>query len=291
MRAAYGRSVWLGPVVLLMALGCARLDVVVPLSHAAQEQPPGTQPPDNPDIAASLSHVEQERPPGTAASNSPDIVVSLSYVAQGQPLGMAARHKAAGGPRLDTEAPREMRNVPPATSATRYWGQLQLGSPEKPNQFVLFIDDAESPPLRMYLDANQDGDLGNDPGPVANQGTGAFACVLDLKLSYPGVADLHSYRMWFFINGYSWRTQGCNFYSRCHRRGTLTVAGRKLPLVLFDNPADGDYSNDPLVVDLNGNGKAEEDEKFWPGDVIGDTRLRLKSISPAGDRVELTPVR
>ena len=221
----------------------------------------------------------------------PHTVVSLSHVGQGQPLGMAASDNPGKGPRLGTEAPRQVRNVPPGTGATRYWGQLKLGSPEKLNQFVLFIDDAESPPLRMYLDANQNGDLGDDPGPLENQGTGAFACTLDLKLSYPGVPDLQAYRIWFYINKRSWKTQTCYFYSRCHRRGTLTVAGRELTLVVFDNPADGDYSNDPLVVDLNGNGKAEAGERFWPGEVIGNTHLKLKSISPAGDRVVLRQVR
>jgi hypothetical protein len=112
-----------------------------------------------------------------------------------------------------------------------------------------------------------------------------------LKLSYPGVPDLQAYRIWFYINARSWKTQTCYFYSRCHRRGTLTVAGHTLNLVVFDNPADGDYSNDALVVDLNGSGKVEADERFWPDDVIGDTHLRLKSISPAGDRVVLTRVR
>lgn len=228
---------------------------------------------------------------GCGGSDGSDTVVLLNYVAQGWPLGMAASNNPANGPRLQAEAPRQMRNVPSGSDATRYWSQLQFGSPEKPNRFVLLVDDTRPEPVRIYLDANQNGDLGDDSGPLDNRGTGAFARALDLRLSYPGVPDPQAYRIWFFINDRGWKTHTCAFYSQCHRRGMLTVGGRTLTLVLFDNPADGDYSNDLLVVDLNGSGKVDADEEFEPGEVIGDTQLKLKSISPAGDRVVLTPVR
>jgi len=257
----------------------------------AQGQALGTAPSNDPDIAVSLDSAAQLQPPATVPSNNSETVVSLNYVAKGWPLGMTAWSRPGGGPRLRAEAPRQMRNVPSGTDATRYWSQLRFGSPEKPNRFVLLVDDTRPEPVRIYLDANQNGDLGDDSGPLDNRGTGAFARTLDLRLSYPGLPDPQAYRIWFFINDRGWKTHTCAFYSQCHRRGTLAVGGRTLTLVLFDNPADGDYSNDLLVVDLNGSGKVDADEEFEPGEVIGDTQLKLKSISPAGDRVVLMPVR
>jgi len=291
MRAVHGRSPWPAVAVLLMVVGCGGSDTVVSLSSAASGPPLGTAPSDNPETVVSLSPAAPGQPPGTAPSDDPDIVVSLNYVAQGWPFKMAPWFRPGSGPRLRAEAPRQMRNVPSRADATRYWSELQLGSPERPNRFVLLVDDTRPEPVRMYLDANQNGDLSDDPGPLDNQGTGAFARAIDLKLSYPGVPDPQAYRIWFFINDHNWKTRTCSFYSRCHRRGTLAVGGRTLTLVLFDNPADGDYSNELLVVDLNGSGKVDADEEFEPGEVIGDTQLKLKFISPAGDHVVLTRVR
>ena len=130
-----------------------------------------------------------------------------------------------------------------------------------------------------------------------------FACHVDLVLKYPrGRATIEQpYRLWFFINQSCWRNgrPAFRFYAACHRgKLALRVRGESYPVVLFDMPSDGDYSNNYLIVDLNRDGKAQASEKFRVGDKIsiGQEVYRLESIpsSPAmrcgcGGWVEKTP--
>ena len=88
------------------------------------------------------------------------------------------------------------------------------------------------------------------------------------------------YRLWLFGSNMG----GVRFYPACHWYGTLTVKGAPYRMVAFDGNSDGDYSNDPLVVDANGNGKAEDEEKLLPGGsiTIEGEQVQLVSISRSG---------
>jgi len=77
---------------------------------------------------------------------------------------------------------------------------------------------------------------------------------------------------------------GVRFYPVCHWHGTLTVKEKPYNVVAFDGNADGDYSNDPVVIDVDGNGKADEGEKLIPGKsvTIDGEQVLLVSISRSG---------
>jgi hypothetical protein len=82
---------------------------------------------------------------------------------------------------------------------------------------------------------------------------------------------------------------GARFYAACHTAGELAVqeSAKRYRLVLFDVNADGDYANDPLLVDLNGDGQAQDSERLAPGQTLGidGLELRLKAIARSGRHV------
>ena len=94
------------------------------------------------------------------------------------------------------------------------------------------------------------------------------------------------YRFWLFGSNMG----GVKFYPVCHWHGTLTVKEKPYPVVAFDGNADGDYSNDPVVVDADGNGKADEGEQLSPGRsiTIDGEQVTLVSISRSGLTVRFT---
>ncbi|MBL7223791.1 MAG: site-2 protease family protein [Candidatus Brocadiae bacterium] len=222
-------------------------------------------------------------------SGQQTVVVRLSYVAEGWPLRLPASPRPAEGPRLLAAPAPELRNTPAVGHGRRYWGELVLGPRDAPNRIAFAIDSDEQGGRAMYLDANQDGDFADDAEPLRSRSTGGFAWLLDLELRYsrPGGIVKAPYRLWFFINDAGWRAKRAAFYAQCHRSGSLEVGGDSYALIIFDNPADGDYSNDPIVVDLNRDGRAQDEERCRVGGMIrvGGTQLVLHSIAPAGDWV------
>jgi hypothetical protein len=86
--------------------------------------------------------------------------------------------------------------------------------------------------------------------------------------------------MWLFRSGMG----GIRFYPQCHWKGQLDINGEKYTWVLFDGNADGDYSNDPAVIDIDKDGRASAGQKIKPGQSlsIDGTELNLISIAPSG---------
>ncbi|MHA2315337.1 MAG: HEAT repeat domain-containing protein, partial [Candidatus Hermodarchaeia archaeon] len=212
-------------------------------------------------------------------------VVRLSYVPRGFPLRISAR---SGLRRitLSPTAPRNVKNIP-VLKHRRLWGELRLGSPDAANRIHFIIDDGRPDEVIMHLDADQDGDFANNGEALKNQGTGAFACVLKLQIRHPGSETTTPYVLWFFINDTGWRINRADFYSLCHWKGVLSVDNAAYDVVLFDNPADGDYSNNAVAIDINGDGRAQDAELFRPGEIVGvgQKEFSLQSISPSGQEV------
>jgi len=106
-----------------------------------------------------------------------------------------------------------------------------------------------------------------------------------MQLPYDKEEDLTPYRMWMFLS----RMGGVRFYSACHWHGLLTIKDNTYKVVLFDGNADGDYSNDPAVIDVNNDGKAAEIEKLVRGKSVSidGTLVELVAIAPSGRWVQL----
>jgi hypothetical protein len=203
----------------------------------------------------------------------------LEYSEKGFPLGLSVSQGFALH-LFETPAPSQgFKKFPPESGAKRYYDELSIAGGK-----YLVITEGSDPP-RIYLDANSNGDLTDDPGPFAAEGPRILPNHLTVLLPYKNEKEAVPYRMWLFSS----RMGGVRFYPKCHWHRMLDLNGRSYRLVVFDANADGDYSNDPLVIDVDNDGKASAEEKLKPGENLNvdGTEVKLIAIVPSGRRVRL----
>jgi hypothetical protein len=169
--------------------------------------------------------------------------------------------------------------MPPDTGAKRYYDQLSIAG----RTFLVITEESEAP--KIYLDANQNKDLTDDPGPFPGEKPNVLPNYYTLELPYEGEREPTPYRMWIFVS----RMGGARFYPQCHWHRKVLIVGNIYEMVLFDGNSDGDYSNDAVVIDVNNDGKASKSERFLPGQSmeIDGTAVKLVSIAPSGRWVRL----
>jgi hypothetical protein len=208
-----------------------------------------------------------------------DIVVPMTYVGDGFPMGLSTS-QGSGLHLFETPSSTQgFTKLPPDTGARRYYDQLTIARAT----FRVLTEETEPP--RLYLDANHNGDMTDDPGPFAGERPGVVPNFYTLSLPYPKEGLSAEYRLWIFPSNMG----GARFYAACHTVGELAPpgSGKRYRLVLFDGSADGDYSNDPLIVDVNGDGQAQESERLTPGRTLelDGVTLRLRAIAASGRTV------
>jgi hypothetical protein len=206
--------------------------------------------------------------------------IPMTYVPEGFPLGLSATQGFALH-LFDTpsEIGHKFKKLPPNTQAARYYDTFDIAGAE------YHVLTEESAPPRMYFDANDNGDLTDDGEPAEAERYGeAVPNFYTIPLPPPDGGEPALYRFWIFPSNQG----GTRFYAACHTAGQLKLA-QSYRMVLFDANANGDWSDDPLVIDANGNGAAEENEKLIPGKslTIEQHKVRLKSIAPDGRSVRL----
>lgn len=206
-------------------------------------------------------------------------LLPLEYSPEGFPLGLATSEGRALH-LFDTPSPDQgFKRMPPESGAKRYYGEFVIAG-----RTYLVVAEGTSPP-RIYFDGNRNGDLTDDPGPFVGEGPAVVPNHYTFELPYDREEDLTPYRMWMFMS----RMGGVRHYSACHWHGLLNIKENARKVVLFDANADGDYSNDPAVIDANNDGKAGIDERLTPGATIsvGGTTVKLTAIAPSGRWVML----
>jgi hypothetical protein len=200
--------------------------------------------------------------------------IDLSYSPKGYPFGLSV-YQGTGPFFFKTPDPNQgFKKTPPETGLTRYYGVLKIAD----RKFRILTE--ESNPPKIYLDANGDGDLTNDPGPFVGESPKVTPNHYPLKLPYKGEPENVPYRIWLFNS----RMGGTGFYPKCHWHGKVVINNVSYKLILFDHNSDGDYSNDRLVIDVDNDGKAGEEEKLKPGQTckVNGTDVKLISIAPSG---------
>lgn len=217
---------------------------------------------------------------GCGLTGADDTVVTTTYVAEGFPMGLSAS-EASGLHLFETPSSSQgFAKLPPETGARRYYDELRIAGAT----FRVLTEATD--PARLYLDANQNGDMTDDPGPFLGERPGVvIPNFYTLSLPYPKEQLLADYRMWIFPS----RMGGARFYAAGHAIGDLILpgSGKRYRLVLFDANGDGDYSNDPAVVDVDGDGRADPSERLTPGKTLeaDGVELKLKAIAPSGRTV------
>lgn len=232
-------------------------------------------------LAAGCSKPEQgEKSPGvpspaaTSASSDHGTAIELTPSREGFPMGLSTSQGFALHLFDTPNASQGFKKYPAESGSKRHYDEFTIAG-----QSHLVITEESDPPL-LYFDENRNGDLTDDRPPAAGEKPGLLPNHYSIQILYPEEKVVAPYRLWIFGSNMG----GVRFYPACHWHGTLTVNGIPYKVVAFDGNSDGDYSNDPVVVDANGNGKAEDEEKLTSGGsiVIGGEPVKLLSVSRSG---------
>lgn len=237
-------------------------------------------------VAAAVAPVEKDRKL-KGAQSAPNIfamkvgeLLELRFASEGFPLGLSVSQGSGGVHFFEAPDPNQgFKTFPPETDAKRYYDELTIAG-----KTFLMITEASNPP-KIYLDTNRNGDMTDDPGPFVGEGLNAAPNHYTLELAYKGENIAVPYRLWLFPSGMG----GISFYPKCYWEGQIELNGNIYKMVTFDGNADGDYSNDPLIIDVDSDGKAVGLERLNPGQscTIDGADVKLLAIAPSGRWVRL----
>jgi len=229
-------------------------------------------------VAAGCSKGEPGRTSAPAAKNAANstegTAIELEPSPEGFPLGLAVSEGFALHLFDTPGANQGFKTFPPESGAKRHYDEFTLAGK------VHLVITEESTPPRMYFDENRNGDLTDDRPPAEGEAPSLVPNHYSIQVLYEDEKVVAPYRLWLFGSNMG----GVRFYPKCHWHGTLTVKDTPYRIVAFDGNADGDYSNDPVVIDANGNDKADDDEQLTPGRgiTIDGQQVTLVSVSRSG---------
>ncbi|HBA88167.1 MAG TPA: hypothetical protein DCZ75_09340 [Geobacter sp.] len=201
--------------------------------------------------------------------------IELTPSPEGFPLGLSVSQGFALN-LFETPSPSQgFKKFPAETGSKRYFDEFTIAG----NKHLVITE--ESSPPRFYFDENHNGDLTDDrPPSEGEKAASLLPNFYSILIRYDEEKVVAPYRLWVFGSNMG----GVRFYPACHWVGILTVNGTGYQVVAFDGNCDGDYSNDPVVIDVNHNGKAEDDEKLTAGAsiTIEGQQVKLLSMSRSG---------
>lgn len=208
------------------------------------------------------------------AANSDGSAIELTPSPEGFPLGLSTSQGFALQLFDTPGADQGFKKFPPETGAKRHFDQFTIAG----HKHLVITE--ESDPPRFYFDENRNGDLTDDRPPSQGEKPGLLPNHYSIQILYQEEKVVAPYRLWIFGSNMG----GVRFYPACHWQGTLTVKGAPYKVVAFDGNSDGDYSNDPVAIDVNRNDKAEDEEKLSPGGsiTIEGEPVQLVSVSRSG---------
>ena len=247
----YKQSVWLLVLIAALGAGCSR-------SETGKNSPSAKE-------AAGTSG---------NASFAEGRTIELTPSPEGFPMGLSTAQGFALHLFDSPGANQGFKKFPPETGSKRHFDEFTIAG----NSHLVITE--ESDPPKFYFDENRNGDLTDDRPPAPGERPGLLPNHFSIQILYPEEKVVAPYRLWLFGSNMG----GVRFYPACHWHGTLSVKGSPYKVVAFDGNSDGDYSNDPVVVDVNGNGKAEDEEKLAPGGsiIIEGEPVQLLSLSRSG---------
>jgi peroxiredoxin len=202
---------------------------------------------------------------------------------------------------LSPDKPPGIKTVPADLAAPLY-GQFQLGPSEAPTTFYAIVDEPEGKPARLFVDANANGDLTDDP-PIEWK-----AHLVKGMTNYSGGADLHL--------AYASETVGLHvgfirfdphdtsrpnyasylFYYRDYGRvGEVSLGGKTYKAMLVDDSVTGDFrpsggdtkSLVKLLLDTTNTGKFDRSVDVSEPFKIGDTTYEVAAMGASGRTFEI----
>jgi len=214
------------------------------------------------------------QPAAKGAVSTEATTIELEPSTEEFPLGLAVAEGFALHLFDTPSANQGFKTLPPESDAKRHYDEFTLAG-----KIHLVITEETNPP-KFYFDENRNGNLTDDRPAAVGEGPALVPNHYSIHILYDEEKVVAPYRFWLFGSNMG----GVRFYPKCHWHGTLTVKDKPYKVVAFDGNADGDYSNDPVVIDVDGNGKAEAGEQLTPGKSlsIDGEQLTLISVSRSG---------
>jgi thiol-disulfide isomerase/thioredoxin len=195
---------------------------------------------------------------------------------------------------LSATRPGSLKKLPPKLAAPRY-GVLPVAS-EGGRKYHVIVDEPTGADAVLYVDANGDGDLTNDPPAdwkpsrdAKGYATWMGGATVSLAAGTQTVdVRLGLYR---FDPADPSRAQLKNtllYYRDYARQGTLPIGDRSYRVLLVDEKATGDFrtAEVALLVDLNGDGRfttPRESIRIAEPFNIGGTTWEIADMSRLGD--------
>lgn len=206
---------------------------------------------------------------------------------------------------LSAEKPEGVKQLP-AGLATPLFGTLKLGPEDAPTAIAVVLDEPEGKPARLWVDANANGDLTDDPAPVWNaRGVkgkdGAdyqqFSGSAKLKVPLgkePSELALAMYRFDKRDPARAAQKGFLFYYPDYAREGEVALGGKTYKALLADRRATGDFrgkdgetgSGVQLFLDVNEDGKldarAEAFDVRQPFN-LGGTTYEIAGLTAGGE--------
>jgi peroxiredoxin len=205
---------------------------------------------------------------------------------------------------LALEKPAAIKKLP-ADLASPLFGTLKLGPAESPTAIAVVLDEPDGKPSRLFVDANANGDLTDDPAPVWNaravkgkdgadyqQWTGSAEVGVPLGKE-PAKLTIAMYRFDKRDPNRAAQKDVLFHYPDYVREGEITLGGRTYKALLADRMATGDFrgkegatSGVQLFIDANEDGKLDaRNEAFdvrQPFNIAGQT-YEIAGLTPGGE--------
>lgn len=214
---------------------------------------------------------------------------------------------------LSAQKPAEVKQAPADLAAPLY-GVLKLGPGDAIASFALVVDEPEGKPARLWVDANGNGDLTDDPAAKweerrskSSNGKELVMCSggATLHVPYGGgeSKDLHI-EMYRFDKNDPQREalkMTLMYYADYAMVGELPLSGKKYAAMLTDDGVKGDFRGPKaeagekgagvqLLIDVNGDGKYDRRRESFGVNKpfnIGGTTYELAGLTPAGGTFQL----
>ncbi len=174
---------------------------------------------------------------------------------------------------------------PQAAGNQRFFGILHFGENTQVGVILDVLDQVES---RMIF--SFDGDVDFSDNSILMTSDQVISQPVEFQITYSdGSAEPYAIKAYYLTD----RAPGELLYYRASlREGTIQLPDQTLPIAIFDDNADGLYSdleNIEVKVDLNLDGFVGDDERFYAVSPIkiADTYYKVAEISPSGVQITL----
>jgi len=221
---------------------------------------------------------------GFACAAEPGQTIKLDLIASGakrmfQPL--YAIHEV----KLDDEQPAGIKKLPPDLTAPQF-AKLRIGPADSRTIFYVILEPPAGKPARLFVDANHNGDLTDDPAcewearqttvqtPSGLKDITSYCGGATVKVPY-GSETLVLHVLLDYRPDKDDPTPGRGedrlvYYQDFARAGKVTIDGKKYAALLFDPSGSGDYRDTKefggicLILDLNEDRKFDRDTEKLP---------------------------